>query len=134
MLNINRIILIVLDSVGVGELPDAFRYSDVGSNTLEHIFEQSGKDFVLENMGNDSVIINGDRGGAPQDAYNIIETDKLIDDTVNYCKSINLNTEQGKALANDRIQKMAIVIAAKVGKQNDSAYIAKVYNTIYKQL
>lgn len=51
MLNINRIILIVLDSVGVGELPDAFRYSDVGSNTLKHIFEQSGKDFVLENMG-----------------------------------------------------------------------------------
>lgn len=89
---------------------------------------------ILENMGNDSVIINGHRGGSPQDAYNIIETDKLIDDTVNYCKSINLKTEQGKALADDRIQKMAIVIAAKVGKQNDSAYIAKVYNTIYKQL
>ena len=51
MSSIDRIILIVLDSVGVGELPDAFRYSDVGSNTLEHIFEQSGKDFVLENMG-----------------------------------------------------------------------------------
>ncbi len=51
MLNINRIILIVLDSVGAGELSDAVKYDDVGTNTLKHIFEQSGKDFVLENMG-----------------------------------------------------------------------------------
>ena len=51
MLNINRIILIVLDSVGAGELPDAAKYGDAGTNTLKHIFEQSGKDFVLENMG-----------------------------------------------------------------------------------
>lgn len=31
---INRIIWIVLDSVGIGELPDAERFGDVGSNTL----------------------------------------------------------------------------------------------------
>lgn len=36
---INRAIVIVLDSVGVGELPDAADYSDVGSNTLAHIAE-----------------------------------------------------------------------------------------------
>ena len=30
----NRAIVIVLDSVGVGELPDADRYGDAGSNTL----------------------------------------------------------------------------------------------------
>ncbi|RME71529.1 MAG: phosphopentomutase [Chloroflexi bacterium] len=34
---INRIIVIVLDSVGIGELPDAARYGDVGSNTLGNI-------------------------------------------------------------------------------------------------
>ena len=51
MVNINRIILIVLDSVGAGELPDAAKYGDAGTNTLKHIFEQSGKAFVLENMG-----------------------------------------------------------------------------------
>ena len=51
MVNINRIILIVLDSVGAGELPDAAKYGDLGTNTLKHIFEKSGKDFVLENMG-----------------------------------------------------------------------------------
>ncbi|MBO8138554.1 MAG: phosphopentomutase [Desulfotomaculum sp.] len=32
--DINRIILIVLDSVGIGELPDAGEYGDSGSNTL----------------------------------------------------------------------------------------------------
>jgi phosphopentomutase len=32
--SLERVILIVLDSVGVGELPDAARYGDVGSNTL----------------------------------------------------------------------------------------------------
>lgn len=31
---INRIIWIIIDSVGVGELPDADRFGDVGSNTL----------------------------------------------------------------------------------------------------
>jgi phosphopentomutase len=32
-----RVILIVLDSVGVGELPDASTYGDEGSNTLGNI-------------------------------------------------------------------------------------------------
>ncbi|MBN2043931.1 MAG: phosphopentomutase [Anaerolineales bacterium] len=34
---INRIILIVLDSVGIGEAPDAAEYGDTGSNTLGNI-------------------------------------------------------------------------------------------------
>ncbi len=33
----NRVILIVLDSVGVGELPDAAAYGDEGSDTLGNI-------------------------------------------------------------------------------------------------
>src|ERR1700720_480980 len=32
-----RLIWIVLDSVGIGELPDAAEYGDVGRNTLGHI-------------------------------------------------------------------------------------------------
>lgn len=35
-----RVILIVLDSVGIGELPDAHLYGDTGSNTLGHIVER----------------------------------------------------------------------------------------------
>jgi phosphopentomutase len=34
---ITRVILIVLDSVGVGALPDAFAYGDEGSDTLGHV-------------------------------------------------------------------------------------------------
>jgi phosphopentomutase len=34
-----RIVWIVLDSVGIGELPDAAQYGDVGRNTLGHIAE-----------------------------------------------------------------------------------------------
>jgi purine nucleoside phosphorylase len=33
---INQIILIVLDSLGVGHLPDADRFNDQGTNTLLH--------------------------------------------------------------------------------------------------
>ena len=35
-----RVVLIVLDSVGIGELPDAAAYGDVGSNTLLNIKEK----------------------------------------------------------------------------------------------
>jgi phosphopentomutase len=33
----SRVIVIVLDSVGIGELPDASAYGDEGSNTLGNI-------------------------------------------------------------------------------------------------
>ncbi|MDF2988366.1 MAG: phosphopentomutase [Eubacterium sp.] len=42
MPDINRVILIVLDSVGVGELPDAPEYGDAGSNTLGNIVKVCG--------------------------------------------------------------------------------------------
>jgi len=35
----DRVIWVVLDSVGIGELPDAADYGDVGRNTLGHIAE-----------------------------------------------------------------------------------------------
>ncbi len=39
---IERVIIVVLDGVGAGELPDADRYGDVGSNTLAHTAEAVG--------------------------------------------------------------------------------------------
>jgi phosphopentomutase len=39
MVNFDRVIWIVLDSVGIGELPDAADYGDVGRTTLGHIAE-----------------------------------------------------------------------------------------------
>ncbi len=41
-MNINRVIIIVLDSVGIGELPDAADFGDTGSNTLGNIARTTG--------------------------------------------------------------------------------------------
>ena len=43
-----RIFLIVLDSVGVGEAPDALNFKDNGSNTLKHVIEN--EDLFLPNL------------------------------------------------------------------------------------
>ncbi len=39
---VNRVVLIVMDSVGVGAMPDADRFNDEGVNTLLHIYEERG--------------------------------------------------------------------------------------------
>ncbi|MFW6022704.1 MAG: phosphopentomutase [Halanaerobiaceae bacterium] len=53
MRKVNRVILIVLDSVGIGALPDADEYGDSGANTLVHIAEEvDGLDLpFMEKMG-----------------------------------------------------------------------------------
>ncbi len=55
---INRVILIVLDSVGVGSLPDAAAYGDEGANTLGHVAERCGglKLPNLEKLGLGNII------------------------------------------------------------------------------
>ena len=40
MTEINRVTIVVLDSVGIGALPDADKYGDEGANTLVHIAEE----------------------------------------------------------------------------------------------
>jgi phosphopentomutase len=39
---VNRVVLIVLDGVGVGELPDAAAFGDAGTNTLAHVADAVG--------------------------------------------------------------------------------------------
>ena len=41
-MSVERVILLVMDSVGAGETPDAARYGDEGANTLGHIAEAAG--------------------------------------------------------------------------------------------
>ena len=48
MEKIKRVFLIVLDSVGIGELPDADKFGDKGSNTLKAI--SSHPSFACENL------------------------------------------------------------------------------------
>lgn len=40
--SVKRVILIVLDSIGIGALPDADKYGDAGANTLNHIAQICG--------------------------------------------------------------------------------------------
>ncbi|MBC7385208.1 MAG: phosphopentomutase [Cryobacterium sp.] len=51
----DRVILIVLDGVGAGELPDAPKYKDIGSNTLGNVARElekkSGRTLRLPNLG-----------------------------------------------------------------------------------
>ncbi len=63
-----RVILIVLDSVGAGEAPDAAAYGDAGSNTLGHIAEALGGLNLpnLQKMGLGNILPL--RGVAPQAA------------------------------------------------------------------
>lgn len=60
-----RVLLLILDSLGVGELPDAFEYGDEGSNTLAHIAESAGglilpnlEQMGLGNLGNFPGVLN----------------------------------------------------------------------------
>ncbi|MGX7244999.1 phosphopentomutase [Enterococcus quebecensis] len=47
-----RVHLIVMDSVGIGEAPDAEKFGDVGSDTLGHIAKEAGLTIPnLENLG-----------------------------------------------------------------------------------
>lgn len=47
-----RVHLIVMDSVGIGQAPDADKFNDVGADTLGHIAEQAGLTIPhLENLG-----------------------------------------------------------------------------------
>jgi phosphopentomutase len=46
---VDRIIWLVIDSVGIGELPDAKEYGDEGSNTLENLYRHN-KELKLPNM------------------------------------------------------------------------------------
>ena len=51
-MSIKRIFLFVLDSLGIGEMPDAKDFGDEGSNTLLAISKSDKFDIsVLKNMG-----------------------------------------------------------------------------------
>ena len=61
----SRIIVIVLDSVGIGELADAPAYGDQGSNTLANIARQVPLDVpTLRAMGLDRLVALGEKRGA----------------------------------------------------------------------
>ena len=66
-----RALLLVLDSVGVGDAPDAEQYGDAGANTLGHIFEQT-PDLALPNLcslGLGEILPIAGQGPSPRAGY-----------------------------------------------------------------
>jgi len=69
-MSFDRAILIVMDSVGAGALPDAPAYGDDGSDTLGNIARAVGlKIPTLRSLGLGMVARIGEPGGSPRGAY-----------------------------------------------------------------
>src|SRR5216110_311110 len=66
----SRVIVIVMDSVGIGELPDASAYGDQGSNTVGNIAKQVPlKVPTLRSLGLDRLVsISGTPSDRPRGA------------------------------------------------------------------
>ena len=50
MAEVKRVILMVMDSLGVGALPDAEKYGDKGTDTLGHIADRMGDGFKIPEL------------------------------------------------------------------------------------
>jgi phosphopentomutase len=80
-----RVFLIVLDSLGIGEAPDAIDYNDVGSNTIGHIAEKM--DLNISNLkslgyGNIAYIKNVESVDKPKAFYTKMMEASLGKDTM----------------------------------------------------
>ena len=76
-----RVFLVVLDSVGVGELPDAKDYNDEGSHTLYAV--SKSKHFSMPNMKRLGLFnIDG-----VKEKFAEIDLDKEFDGSVAYIKA-----------------------------------------------
>lgn len=97
-MKIKRIFLIVLDSVGIGELPDAGNYGDEGSNTLRSCFMQ--ENFSVPNMKklglfNIDAIDYADGCNSPAGAYGrLAECSKGKDTTTGHWEICGLVSEK----------------------------------------
>ncbi|MCQ2792306.1 MAG: phosphopentomutase [Bacilli bacterium] len=91
-----RIFVIVMDSLGVGEMPDAHLFHDQGSNTLKHIIEKAGpiNAPTLEKLGiGDFVDIGFKKVGHPHSYTCILkETSKGKDTMTGHWEMMGINT------------------------------------------
>lgn len=58
----NRVFLVVMDSVGVGQAPDADKFDDVGANTLLHTLGETYNLDCLEKLGLTNLIGKNEQG------------------------------------------------------------------------
>lgn len=97
--NIDRIIWIVLDSVGVGELPDADRFGDSGSNTIGNTSEAVGgleiPNMVKMGLGNIDGMKGVERCDKPVAAYGRLgELSNGKDTTIGHWEMAGIYTKE----------------------------------------
>src|SRR5882672_1458814 len=68
-----RVFLIILDSLGVGALPDAASFGDAGTHTLDHIVEATGgldvPNLSALGLGNIAGVRKVEPAAAPRGAF-----------------------------------------------------------------
>ncbi|WP_066504783.1 phosphopentomutase [Abyssisolibacter fermentans] len=121
---INRVIWIILDSVGIGALPDAEEYGDCGSNTLGNISEKLGglKLCNMQKLGLGN--IDGIKGVEPTDnpigCYGkFMEKSKGKDTTTGHWEMCGICMDRAfptypKGFPNDLIEKFEKLIGTKI--------------------
>ncbi len=95
----NNFIIIVLDGVGVGELPDASNYGDQGSNTLKNISKHIGKlwlpNFQRLGLGNITDIQGVSKNPAPLASFGkLAEVSKGKDSTTGHWELAGLKVDK----------------------------------------
>lgn len=95
----NRIVWIVLDSVGIGELPDAERFGDVGSNTLCNTAKAVGglnvPNMVKLGLGNIIGVTDVDKCEAPIGCYGrLAEISNGKDTTIGHWEMAGIYTPE----------------------------------------
>lgn len=97
---INRVIWIVLDSVGMGEMPDADKFGDVGSNTIGNIAKVMNglnlPNMVNLGLGNIEGMVNLEKVDFPKGCYaRFAEKSFGKDTTVGHWEMAGVITEKG---------------------------------------
>ena len=94
----NRVFIIVLDSFGIGELPDAADYGDIGSNTLLSISKSSKFNATnLRRMGllNIDGVTAGTRAASPEGCFaRMNEKSKGKDTTIGHWEIAGIISEK----------------------------------------
>ncbi len=70
---LRRVFVVVIDSLGVGALPDASRFGDEGAHTLDHIMQATGgldlPNLVRAGLGHISGVSHVPRTGRPEGSF-----------------------------------------------------------------
>ncbi|TCK97969.1 phosphopentomutase [Natranaerovirga hydrolytica] len=107
----NRIIWLILDSVGMGELPDAYQYGDEGSNTIGNVSKAVGglkmPNMIELGLGNIDNIKGLNRSHHPKGIFaRVAEKSNGKDTTTGHWEMVGIYSENGFPIYPDGFPKV----------------------------